>query len=268
MNNFLEYIDKSFENLKETESLYLYKQKLIAEMTERANELVMAGLKDDKIIAAIIMEEYPDLVAGYKATLKEKKEVNKRAKKGSVLALGTMGGIFGAVCLYLAVSFLTGAWSKTWMLLVGGIFAVFVVLFVLLSGKLTKKTGKFGLASRFLCATAILLIAIYLFLFLTIIVPVKSAWIIFLLFVPFAMIFDMLLSYKFNKKTGIFSILIYIPVIFTLFYIVFGLMGTLPWHPGWLLILFGILVDFLIAGIRILFGTKVKSEEDDQWSEE
>ncbi len=268
MKNFLEYVDKSFEGMKETESLYRYKQKLIAEMTERANELVAAGLKDDKIIAAIIMEEYPDLVGAYKAKMKEKATMSKKSRNGSLLAVGVLGGIFGVVCLYLAISFLTGAWGKTWMLLVGGIFAVLVLLFVALAGKLTKKKGKFGFASRILSAAAVLLIAVYMFLFTTIIVPVPGSWIIFILAVPFAMIFDMLLSYKFNKKTGIFSILLYVPVIFTLFYVVLGIAKVLPWHPGWLLILFGVLVDIILVAVKLLFGTKVNVEEDDSWSED
>ncbi len=267
MNNFLEYIDKSFENMKETESLYRYKQKLIAEMTERANELVAAGLKDDKIICAIIMDEYPDLAGRYKATVSRKKVISRKKRTGSLMAVGSLGGIFAAVCVYLAVSFLTGAWGKTWMLLLGGIFSVLVFLFVAASGRLTKKSGKFSIPSRFLCAAAVLLIAVYMFLFTTVIVPVQGNWIIFILAVPFAMIFDMLLSFKFNKKTGIFSVLLYIPVIFTLFYVVLGIAKVLPWHPGWLLILFGILVDFIVVGVRLLSGTKVK-EEEDIWSED
>ena len=267
MNNFLEYIDKSFENMKETEALYRYKQKLIAEMTERANELVAAGLKDDKIICAIIMDEYPDLAGKYKASLKEKTAMKKKTRTGSLMAVGTFGGIFAAVCIYLAVSFLTGAWNKTWMLLLGGIFAVLVFLFISVSGRLTKKSGKFGFLSRVLCGIAVILIATYMFLFTTVIVPVQGNWIIFILAVPFAMIFDMLLSYRFNKKTGIFSILLYIPVIFTLFYVVLGIAQVLPWHPGWLLILFGVLVDFAVVAVRLLSGTKV-SEEEDTWSED
>ncbi len=268
MKNFLEYIDKSFEGMKETESLYRFKQKLIAEMTERANELVNAGLKDDKIIAAIIMDEYPDLVGKYKATMKDKATMSKRSRTGSLFAVGTFGGIFAVVCLYLALSFLTGAWGKTWMLLVGGIFAIFVVLFVLLAGKISKNKGKFGFIPRFLCFTSVMLIAVYMFLFTTIIVPLPGSWIIFILAVPFAMIFDMLLSYRFNKKTGIFSILLYIPVIFTLFYVVLGLAKVLPWHPGWLLILFGILVDIIVVAAKLIFGTKVNPEEEDAWSED
>lgn len=267
MNNFLEYIDKSFENMKETESLYRYKQKLIAEMTERANELVAAGLKDDKIICAVIMEEYPDLAGSYKASLKNKTVMSKKKRKSSLLAVGAMGGIFGTVCLYLAISFMTGAWGKTWMILVGGVFAVLVALFVVLSGKLTKKTGKFTLPSRILCVASVILIAVYMFLFTTIIVPVPGSWIIFVLAVPFALIFDMLLSFKFNKKTGIFSMLIYIPIIFTLCYVALGIAKVLPWHPGWLLILLGIFVDFAVVAVRLLSGTKVK-EEEDTWSED
>ena len=199
--------------------------------------------------------------------MKEKATVSKKTKTGSLMTVGALGGIFGAVCLYLAVSFLTGAWNKSWMLLLGGIFAVLVLIFVTVSGKLTKKSGKFGLISRILCMFAVFLIAVYMFLFTTVIVPVSGNWIIFILSVPFAMIFDMLLSYKFNKKTGIFSILLYIPVIFTLFYVVLGLAKVLPWHPGWLLILFGILVDFVVVAVRLVSGTKVK-EEEDAWSED
>ena len=267
MNNFLEYIDKSFEKMKETESLYRYKQKLIAEMTERANELVNSGLKDDKIICAIIMEEYPDLVAKYKESVNKKTAMSKKKRSGSIMAVGAMGGIFASVCLYLAVSFLTGAWGKTWMLLLGGIFAVLVFFFLTVSGKITKKSGKFGLISRVLCAAAVFLIGTYMFLFTTVILPLPSSWIIFILMVPFAMMFDMILSYKFNKKTGIFSVLLYIPVIFTLFYVALGISGLLSWHPGWLLILLGILVDFIVVGARLLTSTKVK-EEEDTWSED
>ncbi len=268
MNNFIEYIEKSFENMKETESLYLYKQKLIAQMTERANELVAAGLKDDKIIAAIIMEEFPDLQQKYKATVKEKTVMSKKIRKGSLLAVGTMGGIFAALCLYLAVSFITGAWGKTWMLLVGGIFAVLIFLFIALSGRIIQKTGKFSLLPRLLCALAVIMIAIYMFLFTTVVIPVKGSWIIFILALPFAMILDMLLAYRFNKKTGIFSVIVYVPVIFTLVYVLFGIAQILPWHPGWILILLGILVDFVIVGARLAFGTKVKAEEEDRWSED
>ncbi|MBR5438056.1 MAG: hypothetical protein IKV21_03970 [Clostridia bacterium] len=268
MNHFLEYIDKSFENMKETESLYRYKQKLIAEMTQRANELVASGLKDDKIIAAIIMEEYPDLQAKYKATVKEKTAMSKKARKGSLLALGTFGGIFAAVCLYLAVSFMTNAWGKTWMLLLGGIFAVLVFLFSAIAGKLIRKTGKYNIVSRLLSFVSVMLVGVYVFLFTTVITPIKGSWLVFILAVAFSMILDMLLSLKYNKKTGIISVLLYIPVVFTLFYVVLGVAGILPWHPGWLLILFGIFVDFVVAGIRIVFGTKVKVEEDDSWSED
>ncbi len=267
MNNFLEYIDKSFENMKETESLYRYKQKLIAQMTERANELVASGLKDDKIICAIIMEEYPDLEGRYKAAVNRKTEMSKKSRRSSLLAVVGMGGIFALVCVYLAVSFLTGAWGKTWMILLGGILAVLVLAFIAVSGKLTKKSGKFGAVPRILCVASVFLIATYIFLFTTIIVPVPGSWISFVLAVPFAMIFDMLLSFKFNKKTGIFSIIFYVPVIFTMIYAFLGISGILPWHPGWLLILLGVFVDFVIIAVRLLSGTRVK-EDEDEWSED
>lgn len=268
MNNFLEYIEKSFENMKETESLYKYKQKLIAEMTNRANELVATGLRDDKIIARIIMEEYPDIVGEYKKEQKMKKKSGGFLHKGALATVASVGGVFALVCIFLAVSFITGAWSKTWLILVGGIFVGLIAIFVLLAGKLTKRAGRLTVPARLLCGVSVVLFAVIFFLFLTVVTKTSGSWIIFLLAIPFAMILDVVLTIILNKKTGIFSLLLYLPVIFTLFYVVLGVAGVLPWHPGWLLILFGILADIVIVILRLTRSVSISAEEDEAWSED
>lgn len=268
MNNFLDYIEISFKDMKETESLYKYKQKLIAEMTDRANELVASGLRDDKIIAQIIMNEYPDIKGEYLRQRKAKKKSNSFLHKSAITSVGVIGGVFALVVAFLAVSFITNAWSKTWLILVGGIFLGLIAVLVLGAGKIAKAKGKLTVPARLLCGVAVVLFAVLYFLVMTIVFNVKGSWVIFLLMIPLAMILDVALTLVFNKKTGIFSLLLYLPVIFTLFYVVLGIAGLIPWHPGWLLILFGVLADLAIVLLRLLNGPKVQKEEDDQWSED
>ncbi len=267
MNNFLEYIESSFKNMKETESLYKYKQKLIAEMTERANELVATGLRDDKIIAQIIMEEYPDIVGEYKKQQKAKKQSRSFFRKGAAASVGTVGGIFALVVVFLLVSFITDAWAKTWLILVGGIFVGLIAVMVLLAGKITKKKGRFTVPARLLCFVSVILFAILYFLVMKVGFNVNGSWISFLLMVPLGMVLDVVLTMLLNKKTGILSLVLYLPVIFTLLYVTLGIAGVMPWHPGWILILVGILADLAVVLVRLLRGTK-EQEEDMAWSED
>lgn len=268
MNNFLEYIESSFKNMKETESLYKYKQKLIAEMTERANELVATGLRDDKIIAQIIMEEYPDIAGEYKKQQKIKKQSRSFFRKGAAASVGAVGGVFALVVVFLLVSFITNAWAKTWLILVGGIFVGLIAVMVLLAGKMTKKKGRLTIPARLLCFISVILFAVLWFLIMKVGFNVNSSWISFLLMVPLGMVLDVVLTMLLNKKTGILSLVFYLPVIFTLLYVTLGIAGIMPWHPGWILILVGILADLAIVLVRLLKGTKEQEEEDMSWSED
>ncbi len=268
MNNFLEYIESSFKNMKETESLYKYKQKLIAEMTDRANELVATGLRDDKIIAQIIMGEYPDLVSAYQREQNTKKKKGNFLQRSALAIVGIICFVFGLVVTFLAVSFATGAWSRTWLILVGGIFIALIVAMIIFSSKLIGKTGKFTIPSRLMCIASVFLFAVLYFLVMTLVFHVKGSWISFIFAVPLSLILDVILSVYFNKKTGILSVLIYLPVIFTLLYAALSIAGIIPWHPGWLLILLGVFIDMVIAVVRLLKINKETKEEDYSWSEE
>ena len=46
MKNFIEYIETSCADLKDNHMAYLYKKKILDEMTDRVNEITHAGLKD------------------------------------------------------------------------------------------------------------------------------------------------------------------------------------------------------------------------------
>ena len=75
MKNFIEYIETSCADLKDNHMTYLYKKKILDEMTERANEITHAGLKDEKVLADLIADEYPDLKGNFAKFEKEEKGI-------------------------------------------------------------------------------------------------------------------------------------------------------------------------------------------------
>lgn len=206
---FTDYAEKELKKLPNTKSAYLYKQEVIARMTARANELVESGLTDNKVINELIINEFSDIEKEYYERLKKKKKAAKSKNKGSLIALGIVGYVLLLVGAFLGVSFVTGAWDKTWLIIVVGILGAVIAG---LAG------GCFALFAK-------------------------------------------------KKKMAVFALLLVIPAVAALVYVVLGLIGLLAWHPGWLIVVASIFVDFLIIVGRLVISSK-KEVEDEKWEDD
>lgn len=206
---FTDYAEKELKKLPNTKSAYLYKQEVIARMTARANELVESGLTDNKVINELIINEFSDIEKEYYERLKKKKKAAKSKNKGSLIALGIVGYVLLLVGAFLGVSFVTGAWDKTWLIIVVGILGAVIAG---LAG------GCFALFAK-------------------------------------------------KKKMAVFALLLVIPAVAALVYVVLGLIGLLAWHPGWLIVVASVFVDFLIIVGRLVISSK-KEVEDEKWEDD
>ncbi len=206
---FTDYAEKALKKLPNTKSAYLYKQEVIAKMTKRANELVDSGLSDNKVINELIISEFKDIEKEYYAKMKNKNKKVKTKKKGSLAVVGIAGYVLALVVAFLAISFITGAWDKTWLIIVVGVLGAVIA----------------GLAVGCIAAFAK------------------------------------------KKKIAIFTLIISIPAITALVYVLLGLTGLLAWHPGWLIIIVSVLVDFAIIVSRIVRSSK-KEVEDEKWEDD
>ena len=74
MRDFIEYIETSCAKLPDNHITYLYKKQILDEMTDRANEVTHSGLKDEKVLADLMADEYPDLESNYYAWAKAYKK--------------------------------------------------------------------------------------------------------------------------------------------------------------------------------------------------
>lgn len=262
MANFIEYVDKSLENFEQTKSLYEYRQKVIAEMTHRANELISKGIKDDNVITQLVISEYPDLAEDYGKSVGEKNKKKKTARNVKAVLIGGISYILVLVMTYLGVSFKMDNWDKSWLIMVIGLLLPAFGGIVLAAFKKKGESKSFSVVSRLLLATSVIIGAVLLFMFLFFALRISRAWIVFILAVPVALIADAIFSIVTKQRFNLLTYMIYIPVCASLLYVALCLTGLLSWHPGWMIIVLSIVADLVIALADLLSKSKKKTEEE------
>lgn len=265
--NYTDWAMEEMSSLPNTKSAYLYKQEVISKMTERANALVDMGLKDNQIINELIKDEFKNINREYYETQKQKQKATRKKTAGKLSVLGVIGYTLLLVLFFLGISFASGAWGKTWLIMVSGILLPLAAAMFMSSNSIGGKKAVFNFASRFLMSSAIMLVCIVIFLVATFLTTMPHTWLIFLFAIVLILAVDMAMAFAAKQKTAIFSCLLYIPAIASLLYVIFGFLHILPWHPGWMLIVLSVVADIVIAASGVLKGAKVKEEIDEQWEE-
>ena len=263
MKNFIDYIETSCADLGSSQSAYRYKKKVLDEMTERANEITRTGLKDEKVLCDIITEEYPDLKSGYKRYIKEK-------RKSEFLRFGLpIGGLISLVVIliaYFTVSALTYAWDKTWLIIVGGVFAMIIFYFSVAIAEICKLRRVFHPIARLLIVICTVLIAVFVFLFSVMMIPEMTSWPILPGGVALALIADLAFAYITKQKLRTISLFVYMPAISTMIYIILASYSVISWLGGWPVILLGLVADFIYILFIIMNNAKYfmyKQEADE-----
>lgn len=267
---YTDYVDKELSVYADSKNLYLFKKALLAEMAERANEIIATGIDDEKVLNDLVISEYGDIDKRYTAFVKAKSDKKKQKANSRIVIVGILGIVLAVVILYLCVSFMTNAWSKTWLIILFGVVAGAVGASVAVSKKTEKKLGKFNLVERLLSVADVFLVAVFLFLTLRIVFFVEKAWLMLVAAVVVALVLDIVMAFRAKEKTALLNALIYIPVIATIVYVLLALVGILGWHPGWLMIVVSLMVDVVIVMIKLMKAPEENEDdtEDEGWSED
>lgn len=247
MKNFIEYIEESCKNIKDTQLSYKYKKKLLDEMTERANEITHAGLRDERVLADLIADEYPDIEKNYYIYEKAEK---KKARAKLLRTIFAVGGVLFFIAMFIAyfsISKSTGEWGKTWLIIVGGIFAMVIFYTSFLIKRLFHWHRFLHPIARILVVGCVMLISVFAFLFVLMMFSLEVSWPIIILGVLLSFVADLVLAFTTKQKFRTVSLFIYMPAIFTMLYIVLAGFGVITWFGGWPLIFVGVAVDLIIA---------------------
>lgn len=266
MTSFIDYIESTCKGLGNGRMAYLYKRHLLNGMTERADEIIHAGITDDKVISDLVADEFGDLKAGYPIFEKEEKKRILAKKLKLILPIGGLVALLVIFITYFSVSDATGAWDKTWLIIVGGIFAMIIFYLSIAIKKLCSMSMIFHTAARVLIAICTMLFSVFVFLFCLMMFPAVITWPIVIGGVALMLICDLAFSYATKQKFRTISFFVYMPVIATMLYIILSAYGVITWAGGWPVILLGLVVDLayifaVISGNMKYFMYKQEVDE-------
>ncbi len=246
MKDFIEYIESSCQGLKDNRMTYLYKRKLLGEMTERANEITHAGLKDEKVLADLIADEFGDIKGNFP---KFEKEERKRMLEKKLKVILPIGGIIFFILMFVAyffVSDLTKAWDKSWLIIVGGVFFLIIFYLSFAINKIYHMKQVFHPIARVMLIGCVILFMVFTYLFWLMMLPGElTTWPIVPAGVMLALIADLIFAYSTKQKFRMISFFIYMPAIATMIYIVLAAYHIVSWGGGWPIILLGLVVDLI-----------------------
>lgn len=269
MEKYIDYIENTLADEADSTTLYRYKRQLLDQMTARANEITRAGLKDEQVMLDLIRDEFPDLQAGYREFEEQERRKKRTRTRRKAALIGTPCYLLLLTALYLAVSFLTGRWAQTWLMMVGGVFLMLIFYSVFAIKKLCGMRRLFHPIARVLIAVDIMLAATFVFLFCLMLFDLPHVWVVLIAGVIALLAGDAVFAAVTRQKLAVINYLLYIPAVSALLYVILGACGVIPWSPGWMLVLLGVLADILvIAGVMVNNSRyKYKPEVDDVWNE-
>lgn len=266
MKDFIEYIENSCKNLKDTQLSYLYKKKILQEITDRANEITHAGLKDEKVLADLLSDEYPNLEENYYKFEKEEKKKSFWRLMRIVLPITTIIYFISFFVAYFEISYATKAWRETWLIIVGGIFSILVFYFALAIHKLRHMRRIFHPIARLLLIACVMLITVFTFLFVLMMFNFNSTWPIIPAGIAAALVSDLIFAFVTKQKFRTVCAFVYTPIVTTMLYIILSAYKIISWSGGWPFIILGFVLD-LVYVLGIVAGNAkyfmYKQEEDD-----
>ena len=266
IDRFKRYLEREFKAIKPTQAAMEYREEMLTDLLEKEQDLRIKGMTDDELIYDMCIDSLGDV--RQKLIDFENRNVKVKNTKRKVL-IGIAIAIFSVLVLvsaYLVVSFaVPNAWAKSWLILVGGIFAGIGGIAIYLSVLFAKK--KKYLPLRALVAVCIVLLSVFVFLVLQILFGFNKSWLTFLVMVVFILGVDAVISDITGSKLRYVSYMIFIEVFAIMLYLILGLTMGL-WHPEWIIIIAGLVADALFITIVAVVKNKKKKALEQKESDE
>jgi hypothetical protein len=240
-----------------------YRKETLKKMLDRAQELSIRGLEDEDLIYDMVIDELGDFRAKLVAFENKTVKTAKAKRKTMLTAIFAAGFVLLLTCAYLITSFALGdAWGKTWLIMVGGIFAGICAASVF--GAVKLYTKKKYAPARALIALTIVLVTVFVYLFIEILTPLQKGWLAFLVMVIALLGVDTALAFVTKSKIRFVELAAFMEVFSVLLYVILGLTALAPWHPTWILCLAGVLAIIVEVILLVHRRNKAKNESEDK----
>lgn len=268
MERFINYINSALPDKKGDKILYSFKKKTLDDMNARAVEVSSrGGIAEHRVLEDLIISEHSDLTAEYDAYYRKKKAEIKTRRSLIGNIIGSVVYLLLLVSVFLFVSMATHMWRVTWIIIVDGVLLWVVYLLGLLVKKFASMKRIFHIFARIALFGAVVNFMVALFLFIVALTDLPHSWLLVILGLILAFLCDALFATITKAKLRIVYWLIYIPVIATFTFIIFGAMHWLAWSVAWLMIPMSLVLDLIIITAAIAKNSAEKMEVNDIWTE-
>ena len=256
MREMTQYIDELFRDIPGDKILLSFERKIVEEWSDFSSRVKAAGLKDEDVLFDLFLSEHPDLRGEYAAY--RKAELKKRHEKRThkILLWGTPLYFLAMIGVYLAVSFITFDWRRSWLAIIA--FVTFWVdgAGLLIVKELAAKRRLFHPLARVILALAVMMTAVFIYLHGLMLFEIPHFWVVIPAGVVFIYVADAIFARKTGQKLRIINYLIYIPAAAPMIYVVLAGARLIPWHPGWLIVPLAVVLDVALIVAKVIENGK------------
>ncbi|MBO7155931.1 MAG: hypothetical protein J6V83_00840 [Clostridia bacterium] len=232
---FKKYLEEAFRVIPPTKAAMDYRKATLVKLEEYAQDCRIKGITDEDAIFNLAIGSLGDFNQTLLNFHDELTNKPKRDMKKTLIKLGVVFGILAIIAVYLALS-VTGiiAWGASWLILVGAILISGIVALELVAIKIAKR--RTFIVPRLANAAALILafVLAYLLALIAFGNP-RYSYFTFLIMVVAVLGIDLILAYVTKSKLAIIETVLYLVIAASLIFVMCGITGAMPWHPGWLL---------------------------------
>lgn len=266
INRFKKFLENEFRSIAPSEQAMDYREEILGTLLDRAQEYRIKGMEDEDMIYNLCIESLGD----FRVTLKDfelkREALKKTAAKSIAIILSVAAAVIVLTIGYLAVSFVTKAWDKTWLIEVGGIL-IYAVIGLIIPMPLLIQKNKATLL-KVIVSGIVSILTVFTYLVLLVMTSIAQSWLVFLS-MPIAILGAIVVVSLFtNSKTLIGELMAFVQTTSALVYVILALRGAIDWTPYWLLpvagavVNIGIAVTMLIAYHKKKVAKRIKTAED------
>ncbi len=260
-DKFKSFLEDKFRAIPPSVEAKEYRIKLLYQLKDKAQQLKLDGMKDDDLIYMTAISSLGNI--DNQILEFEKRRLNPEPIKSFTKKMFSIALIYTLIILtaFLTISFVTHAWNKTWLVIVGGIFLAISTIFTLVSVLSAKK--KKYLLMRIFAVPISVFVFIFIYLMILMLGDLEYDWFIVLIMVISIFLVDAVIAYATKSKIAFLSLITFIVISSVLIYVMLGISQLVAWNKGWLILMFGIIISVIILLAYIKpFGSKKKRNKN------
>ena len=243
---FNDYLDKKFSKLPKTKDVKEFREELLGNLLDKATECKDKGLSEDEIFDFCI-ESLGNYSEPLRQLYKDKiVEILKSDLQKYLLYVASYFLFF--IIAYLAVSFITGGWRWSWLILVSSImvFVGFILSIVFKRAYTLKKIGSTQLYSQVITVLAVVIV----YLTVSFFTSFEKTWVLFVWLPAIMLSINMIVcKYVLSKKIKLISLLVNNILISVGLFITLAIY-FIGFTYSWILILIAILINLIILSYK------------------